>query len=65
MAIPLEIFIGPVIGFVLFYGAASMIKNDVIGLERPQDRALFALKGLGILFALAFFAWATGIWKPS
>lgn len=62
---PWEILVGPTIGFVLFYGAASMIKNDVVGLDRPQDRVIFALKGLGFLFLLAFFGWATGIWKPS
>lgn len=62
---PWEILLGPAIGLVLFYGIASAIKNDVIGLERPQDRAMFALKAMGVLFLIALFGWVTGIWKPS
>jgi len=60
-----DILLGPAIGLILLYGMASMIKHDVLGLERPLDRVLFALKAMGALPLITFFAWATGIWIPS
>lgn len=47
-----QAFLGPLFGFALFYGFANMIKSDTPSLRTQGDCALFAIKGLGILFVL-------------
>jgi hypothetical protein len=56
---------GPVIAFLILYALAWSMRNDVGGLNTRKDRALFALKGLAALFALALAGWLTGIWHPT
>lgn len=55
---PLEILIGPVLGFAFFYFIGWVMRNDVHGMNGPKDYARFSLQAMGVLFAIGFVGWA-------
>lgn len=57
---PLEIFIGPIVGFVVFYAIGWSMRNTVHDMNGPRDYATFAGKAMGTLFAIGIFAHLTG-----
>lgn len=55
---PLEVFIGPIGGFVFFYFVGWTMRNDVHGMNGPKDYARFSLQAMGVLFIVGFVFWA-------
>ena len=54
---PIEIFIGPIGGFIVFYLIGWSMRNDVHGMNGPRDYARFAAEAMAVLFAIGFVGW--------
>jgi len=57
---PIEIFIGPVVGFAVFYLLAWSMRNRVLGPTGPRHYAAFAAKAMGVLLAFGIISRLAG-----
>lgn len=57
---PIEMFTGPVVGFVVFYLLAWSMRNRMLGPTGPRHYAAFAAKAMGVLLAIGIISRLAG-----